>query len=511
MSHRGLLVRAAFAAVFGLGGIFAQDSVLLQGARVHVRPGSVLEGADVLVEKGVVKAVGKDLKAAEGTPVVDLAGDDLYPGFVDPLNEGLLEPAHAGRGAFGGSDPTLDGFDAFLATSNAELLRGGVLTVGLGTLPAGIRGGVVSVLAVEPAAGEPSIIAKNQIVPCEISALERLPRAGAPPQPLGGGFFGAAQNLVPTTSVLMRESAAKAVDELLEGARRYRESWEKYRKDFAEYEKKLAEWEKNKPADSKPASRPAPEPERRPEGGGARPGFPPDFRNWPREKRQEWMRENMGGGRRPAESSESESASAPSGSGKPKPPEKPRVDTGKEALVRVLKREVPLWIAAHWASDIDAALEIARNRKVRIVLFGASEAARRLDAIRDARIVVALGGPLGTDPDNLDRILQREDLCAVLARAGIPVTFFSAGDSAMGPAGLPLIAAIAIGCGMSEDQALAAVTVNAARALGLEKKLGTIEPDRIASLFSCRGSPFAPGARATKVWVRGKRIELEGS
>jgi imidazolonepropionase-like amidohydrolase len=60
---------------------------------------------------------------------------------------------------------------------------------------------------------------------------------------------------------------------------------------------------------------------------------------------------------------------------------------------------------------------------------------------------------------------------------------------------------------MTEEQALAAITVNAARALGLEQKLGTIEPGRIASLFTCRGSPFAPKARALRVWVRGKAVE----
>jgi Amidohydrolase family len=382
-----------------------------------------------------------------------------------------------------------------------------------------VKGGVVSVLAVGPTAGEPAILAKNQIVPAEISAIETVFRQeGATGGGLrggrGGGIFPGFNpgTPVPTTSVLMREGAAKAIDELVEGGKKYREAAEKYQKDFAEYEKKLAEWEKTKGADSKPASRPAPEPERRAEGGGGggRVPLPPDFRNWPREKRQEWMRENgMGGGGRRGGAESAESESSPSGSGKPKPPEKPRVEPGKETLVRVLKREVPLWIVAHWASDIDAALELAKNRNIRVVIAGASEATRRLDALRDARIVVALGGPLSFEPDNLDRIMQREELCACLVKAGIPVTFFTAGDAAMGPASLPLAAALGVGCGMTEDQALAAVTVNAARSLGLEKKLGTIEPDRIASLFTCRGSPFAPDAKALRIWVRGKAVEAE--
>jgi hypothetical protein len=485
----------------------AQEGMaLFRGGRVHVRPGTVLERADVLVERDVIKAVGPALEAPAGADVVDLGGEDLYPGFVDPLNDGLLDAAHVGPGSFQAGNETLDGFDAFQALHNGDLLRAGVLTVGLGTLPQGVRGGVVSVLAVEAAAGEPSVVARNQIVACEISAEERLPRG----RPVNVGRFFQQQRMVPATSVMMRQAAAKAVSEMLEGAKRYRETWEKYRKDYEEYEKKLAEWEKSKPADSRPASRPSGDGEPR----GERPGVarpPPDFRTWPREKRAEWMRENMGPGRRSStREGESEPATGPAGAGKPKPPEKPRVQVREEALVRVLKRETPLWIVAHWATDIDEALEIARAAKVRIVLAGASEAPRRLDAIKDARIVVALHPPLSIDHDDADQILRRPDLCATLAKAGIPVTFFTSGDAAMGPTALPLAAALAVGCGMTEDQALAAVTVNAARALGLEKKTGTIEKGRLASFFTIGGSPFAPGARATRAWVRGRRVELGG-
>ena len=84
--------------------------------------------------------------------------------------------------------------------------------------------------------------------------------------------------------------------------------------------------------------------------------------------------------------------------------------------MRVIKREVPLWIVAHWASDIDAALDLAKKKNIRVVLAGATEACRRIDAIKDARVVVALGGPLSTDADSLDRMMQRDDLCATLAR-----------------------------------------------------------------------------------------------
>jgi hypothetical protein len=496
---------------FAAGAPGQGEATVLRGGRIHVRPGNVLEGADVLIEKDVIKAVGRDLKVPEGAAVVELEGADLYPAFIDPLNDGLLEQGHAAKGAFGAGEPTLDAFDPFLRTYDRDLLASGVATVGLGALPQGVRGGVVSVIALGSRPGEPSVIARNQIVPCEISALERVARAepgsgerGGRRGGFGGFGGGEAVAMVPTTSVLMREAAAKAIDELLEAAKRYRESLEKYEKDFAEYEKKLAEWEKTKGTDSRPASRPeserpAPDPERRrPEGGGGGGGRRGGFRRPP--------------GPAPAPE-QPETASGPSttASGRPKAPEKPRVEPGKESLGRVLKRETPLWIVAHWASDIDAALDLAKSKNIRVVLVGATEALRRLEAIKAARVVVALGCPVTVEPDNLDRMMHREDLCAALAKAGVPVTFYTAGDPTLGPTGLPLVAALGMGWGMTEDQALAAVTVNAARSLGLEKKMGSIEPGRIASLFTCRGSPFAPDVRAARVWVRGKPVLPEAN
>ena len=222
-----MLVLTALAAA--AGGCHGQsEATVLRNGRIHVRPGTVLEGADVLIETDLIKAVGKDLKVPDGAAVVDLGGEDLYPGLIDPLNDGLLESGHAARGAFGPGDPTIDAFDAFIARHNEDLLAGGVLTVGLGAHPAGVKGGVISVLAVGAIAGEPSILARNQIVASEISAIEttfRQERQGGGGGRRGGFDFGGlnAGTPVPTTSILMREAAATAIDELVEGGKKYRD------------------------------------------------------------------------------------------------------------------------------------------------------------------------------------------------------------------------------------------------------------------------------------------------
>ncbi len=489
-----------------------EAALVLRGAKVHAKPGVVLENADVLVEHGLIKGVGEKLTVPEGATIVDLAGQDLWPAFIDPLNDALLEPDHRARGTFGPADRTVDAYDPFRATDNTAMLRAGVGAVGLGTWPQGIRGGVISVLEVAEAPGEPAFLGKDQIVLAEMGTQGRDEPAAPDGMPRGRGrrpqfqdfpFQGAPALL--STSLVTREAQARAVDELVEGGRRYKEAWEKYEKDFEEYKKKLEEWEKSKGTGSRPASRPAPsdtesKPPERPTGQG----FPPDFRNWPREKRQQWLRENMG--RAPAEGARptADTSSAPSTDGKPKPPEKPRTEPAKDALIAVLKRERPLWVAAHWVQDIEAALDLAKAKKIRIALMGASEAWRALDRVKKEHVTVLLRSPGVADADSLDRIAEPDDLCARLSRAGVPVAFCTAGDSRVGAAGAALAAATGIGRGMSEDAALAAVTVNAARVLGLEKKLGTIEVGKTANLFATHGSPFAPSASATTTVSGGK-------
>ena len=171
-----------FVASLGLTAICAAqgDSTVLRKGRIHVRPGTVLEDADVLIEKDKIKAVGRELKAPEGATEIELGGEDLYPGMIDPLNDGLLEPGNSARGAFGAGEPALDAFDAFQALRNREMLAGGVLTVGLGAHPLGrARRRSFRWSRSESTPGEPALVAKNQIVPCEISALERIPGARA--------------------------------------------------------------------------------------------------------------------------------------------------------------------------------------------------------------------------------------------------------------------------------------------------------------------------------------------
>ncbi|HYC77828.1 MAG TPA: amidohydrolase family protein [Planctomycetota bacterium] len=468
-------------------------TLLIRGGRVHARPGAEPVEASILVVDGRIKDVGKDVVAPEGAEVLDAAGHEVYPSFIDPLNDALLETYPTPPGALGGGDRALDLYDRFADARRARLIRAGVGVVGLGAPASGMRSGVAAVVCTPVGAdGAPTVIAEDRFVQFDVAVRQR---AGGDPfsRGLGGSTI---------VNVMSRDTAVRSLEEFFEGAKKYREAWEKYAKDLEEYRKKLAE---GGGAESKPAEKKDDAEERRPAPRGA-PRLPEGFRDWPRQKQREWMRENMNRGPGGAETTESSPTAAKS-DGKLKPPEKPKVEPEKEALVRVLKREQPLWVAAEWTQDLDAVLDFAKAKKVRLVVIGAAEADLRLEKLKAAKAVVLLPPPVAFGEDPLGG--PREDLARLLAKEGIPFAFFTAGRPEYGPDGLPFAAALAIGRGLTEDQALAAVTVNAARALGLEKTLGTVEVGKEAHLMLIKGSPFAPGARPARLVCRGRTVATE--
>jgi hypothetical protein len=495
MSRRRFLPRLCLVVAGAAAWAPAQEAALLvTGGRVHARAGVAVEEASILVVGGKIKAVGKDLVAPEGATIVDAAGLDVYPSLIDPLNDGLLENYPAARGALGATDRALDLVDRFAEDRRGEMRRAGVGVVGLGAAVGGARSGVSAVVFTEPGAdGAPIVLGHDRFVQFDVAARQRGGAAGF--GPFGG---------LPTATVVslpLRTAAVKALEETLDAAKKYREAWEKYEKDYEEYKKKVAE---GKGADSKPADAPGEKKEEKKEE--AAPSGPPEgFRNWPRDKQREWMRENLRRGR--GASAESAPESRPSGSTKLKPPEKPKTEPDKEALVRVLKRETPLWVGVEWEQDLVLAIELARKRDVKLALLGAAEATRVIDKIKDVRAMVVLPAPVIYDEDPLGG--APEDLCRILAKAGVPFTFATAGQPEYGPGGLRFAAALAIGRGLTEEQALRAVTLHAAQSLGMEKSLGSIEPGKEAHLMILKGSPFAPDAKVVKMVTRGRVTATE--
>ena len=166
-------------------------------------------------------------------------------------------------------------------------------------------------------------------------------------------------------------------------------------------------------------------------------------------------------------------------------PEPPSRDLGKEALVRALDGELSLLVTANTATEIAAALRLQREFGFDLVLDGAAEAYLLLDEIRGADVPVVLHPPMS-------RVRNGSfETAARLAEANIPFAIQTGFEDYVPKTRVLLWeAAIAAANGLGRERALAAVTLGAARILGVDGRVGSIEVGKDADLALFDGDPF---------------------
>ena len=184
---------------------------------------------------------------------------------------------------------------------------------------------------------------------------------------------------------------------------------------------------------------------------------------------------------------------------------KPPFDMKLEALIPVLKREIPLKAHAHAAEDIFTALRIAKELNVKITLEHVTEGHLIVEELAKENVPCAVGPSL-TNASKFELRNKTFDTPGILSRAGIPVSIIT--DAPVIPQEyLPLCAGLAIKHGMEPFAALQAITINPARHAGIEDRVGSIEPGKDADLVLTKGSPFDTDPQIVAVYIDGKKVD----
>ncbi|MHC4608031.1 MAG: amidohydrolase family protein, partial [Planctomycetota bacterium] len=181
---------------------------------------------------------------------------------------------------------------------------------------------------------------------------------------------------------------------------------------------------------------------------------------------------------------------------------KPRdVDLAHETIIPVLKRQLPLRVHAHRADDIATAVRIAEEFNVRIVLEHGTESHKIAGWLAKKNIPVIAGPGLGTPTKIESRDLTFKGL-RVLDEAGV---FFSitTDHPVVGIHSLLLCAIMATKEGIDEATALRAVTVNSAKILGIDRRVGSLEKGKDADVVVFSGDPFDARSRVEKTVING--------
>ncbi len=452
--------------------------LVLRAAAVHTGTGQVFAPGAVVVQGGRVVEAGADVGVPPGARIVERPDDVIVPGWVDGHSRlGLRADRGAARGNLHTAAGALDAV-APDDPSFAQALAAGVTTALVSPSGGGPVTGTTAVL--KTGGGDLAARTLRAVAGVEVSL------AGA------GDLPGALQ----------------ALRDVVKRAKEYGGRWDKYDKEVEAYEKAKKEYEAAKAAREKEESAKAKSDEGKPAADGSAPGA-----------RDGKGRGRRGGDGKPEEKPEPkpeekkdtkpEEKKDEGKDGKkdekpplkePKEPEKPATDLSLEPFRDVLRKKGLVFARAASVAEVEGALKVLREEEdLPCVIVQGDESWRAAASLRKHKVGVLLGPRVVFTVDGKGVNVARE-----LAREGIPFGFAS--DATSGARDLPLLAAWAVRHGLGPSAAVKALTLDAARLLGVDDRVGSLEPGKDADLLLLDGDPFRASTRVRAVYVGGRAV-----
>jgi imidazolonepropionase-like amidohydrolase len=384
----------------------------ITNARIHPITAATIEKGTILIRGSRIEAVGANVQVPKGAVVIDAAGGDVYPGFIDAsANLGLDDPGPRGFDDVGEvleRNPYLRTRVAFHVESDAiPVARANGITSVAVAQAGGVFGGEVPVMNLDGWTWEEATLRPNAGIQFTFPAL------GGAGSGRGGGRGG--------------RGAPPPGDRTYDDVRRERDR---------ELDQIIRLFDQVR-------------------------------------------------------------AYARAGSDR-------TTDWTLEALVPVVERRLPLVTTANREADIREAIAFADRARVDVIIVGGAEADRVARLLSEKNVPVILGDRLTMPSREDDFHAASYQLAGELVKAGVKVAF-SSGDSTNVRL-LPYSAAMSVAWGLSRDDALKALTIDAAEILGVADRVGSIEAGKDANLFISKGDPLEVRTQVTHVIIEGRDV-----
>lgn len=184
---------------------------------------------------------------------------------------------------------------------------------------------------------------------------------------------------------------------------------------------------------------------------------------------------------------------------------RPAYDDKLEALIPVIRGELPLKAHAHRADDIFTALRVAREFGLKITLEHCTDGHLITDHLVREGVPIAVGPSL-VHASKYELRNRSFETPGILSRAGCQVSIIT--DAPVIPQQyLALCAGLAVKSGMDKGEALKAITINAANHLGVGDRVGSLEVGKDADLILASGDLFDLETQLIAVYIDGVKVE----
>lgn len=177
-----------------------------------------------------------------------------------------------------------------------------------------------------------------------------------------------------------------------------------------------------------------------------------------------------------------------------------------EAMLPVLEGKLPLAVAARNATPIRDAVAFAEKQNVKIVILQPREIAKVAPLLKEKKVPVILGRVLALPDEEDDAYDEAFTLPAEAYKGGVKFAYGTFTNEFV--RNIPYQSAVSVAFGLPYDEALKAVTLNAAEIWGVGDKIGSIEKGKIADLMITNGDPFDVRTQIRNLFINGKEITL---
>lgn len=425
----------------------AADDVLITAERVIVQPGEELENAQVLVRDGRIVAVGAELELpadVDSDALQRIEGSVVCAGFVDAWSTLGLDAQTVEDQGTGPATRTVDALDPWLdAHLRHEAVGTGVTSARVQGATSARVGGFGCFVRLGALDGSAGGVLLDDACMQATAGIERGNRA---------------------VDIFERPSEVDRIGAVLEAGRAYRETWLEYGYDLAAWEEEVAELEEE---------------------------LEKDFKKKKKERDKEIEEAEEEGDEFKEERYRDD----------PKKPKAPRFNADDEAMARVVHGEVPLIVEVHRAEEIRRLLQVTSGYgRLRLVVAGGSQAHLVADELAERGVpVIVFPEPAGASARRAPL-----DLAGELADAGVTVLFGSGGRDARVARDLPTLVSLAIGHGLDPEAALRGLTIDAATALDVADRIGSVRRGRDADLLVLSGDPLSTTTRIEYVLTGGR-------
>jgi len=195
----------------------------------------------------------------------------------------------------------------------------------------------------------------------------------------------------------------------------------------------------------------------------------------------------------------------PGKDGKPSEATPPKRDLRLEALLPYLQGKKMIVLAAEEASDLETAVHLANEFHLKFVLNHINYSQPILDYVASLKVPVIVG-PIYVNPKPEERYDAVYRLPAELAKRGVKIAFAS--YDSHNSRNLPYQAGYASAFGLPYDEALKAVTLNAAEIWGVADKLGSLDVGKVANVVVANGDPLDVKTDVKQVYIAGIAIPM---